>query len=62
MATGLPGYWSERHVPAIRAMGEELMARGRAGKPPFDDAWTGFTPDPSWPVPELPVRWDAPRQ
>ena len=61
VATGLPGYWSERHVPGIRAVGEELMARGRAGEPPFDGAWIDFTPDPAWPVPRMPDGWDAPR-
>lgn len=61
VATGLPGYWSERHVPQIRAVGEELMARARAGEPPFDGTWVDFTPDPDWLVPDLPDGWDAPR-
>jgi hypothetical protein len=60
-ATGLPGYWSARHVPEIRATGEELIARGIAGDAPFDHTWTDFTPDPSWPVPELPNDWGLPR-
>lgn len=62
VVTDHPEYWSERQVPAIRAMGEELMARAGAGQPPFDGAWVEFTPDPSWPVPELPAGWDAPRK
>ncbi len=61
VATGLPGYWSERHVPGIRATGEELMARARAGEPPFDCSWTDFVADPSWKIPNLPDDWDAPR-
>jgi hypothetical protein len=61
VAIGLPDYWSEGHVPGIRAVGEELMERAQAAEPPFDGSWTDFTPDPSWPVPDLPDNWDTPR-
>jgi hypothetical protein len=62
VATGLPEYWTEQHVPAIRAVGEDLIERARAGEPPFDDRWLGFSPEESWPVPELPPGWDALRR
>ncbi len=61
VAVGLPDYWTEHHVPAIRAAGERLMALARAGEPPFDGRYVDFTPDPSWPVPSLPLDWDTPR-
>jgi hypothetical protein len=40
-------YWGERAV-------EHLVLR----LPPFDDAWEGWRPDPSWPVPALPDGWE----
>jgi hypothetical protein len=61
IAVGLPDHWTARHVPGIRAAGERVMALARSGKAPFDGRFTGFRPDPSWPVPGLPSEWDAPR-
>ncbi|CAN5245606.1 DUF402 domain-containing protein [soil metagenome] len=61
-ATGVPDYWTAEEVPAIRAEGEALLARARAGAAPFDGRWTDFRPDPAWSVPELPAGWDLPRR
>jgi hypothetical protein len=61
VAVGLPDYWTEHHVPAIRAAGERLMEMARDAEPPFDGRYVDFEPDPAWPVPELPDDWDAPR-
>jgi len=60
VTTGMAGYWDRAEAAAIRAEGERLMAIARRGDPPFDDRWTGFDPDPAWPVPELPPDWARP--
>lgn len=62
VAVGLPDYWTEHHVPGIRAAGEYLMALALAAEPPFDGRYVDFQPDPAWPVPGLPPDWDAPRR
>lgn len=41
-------FWGERAV-------EHLLLRS----PPFDEAWEDWRPDPSWPVPTLPLGWDS---
>jgi hypothetical protein len=29
------------------------------GDPPWPTGWETFTPDPSWPAPQLPLGWDT---
>ena len=58
--TGAPGRWDAQQARSIRADGEALRERARAGEPPFDGRWTDFRPDPSWTAPPLPPDWDAP--
>jgi predicted RNA-binding protein associated with RNAse of E/G family len=56
-----PLYWGPGEQ-TIRAAGEQAVKLIEAGEFPFDGTWTGFRPDPAWPVPaELPERWDRPR-
>jgi hypothetical protein len=38
----------------VRAEAERVLAR-----PPWPTGWEDFEPDPSWPVPELPERWNV---
>jgi hypothetical protein len=54
-------YWGPDE-PTIRAAAEHAVKLVEAAEFPFDGTWTGFRPDPAWPVPvELPERWDRPR-
>ncbi len=53
-------YWVDDEA-AVRAEGERLIKLAEAGQFPFDGTMTGFRPDPSWSVPELPVGWDRAR-
>ncbi|MBA2554381.1 MAG: DUF402 domain-containing protein [Geodermatophilaceae bacterium] len=55
VTTGLPGFWTEAEASVIRAQGAELVATAERGEAPFDHTWTSFVPDPSWPLPELPL-------
>ena len=44
---------------AVRAEAERVARVIEADGPPFCDGWERWTPDPSWPVPELPDGWDV---
>lgn len=44
---------------AVRAEGEIMLARMRAGAWPFDGSFDSWRPDPAWPVPELDDRWQG---
>ncbi|MBB4685166.1 DUF402 domain-containing protein [Amycolatopsis jiangsuensis] len=39
----------------LRAEGERIGALAERGTFPFDGTWTGFRPEPGWPVPALPA-------
>ena len=43
---------------AIQAEGEHVLASVKAGRPPFATTLSNWSPDPTWPVPELPANWD----
>lgn len=58
--TGRPGRWTAAQAAAIRADGEHLMALAAAGRPPFDNRWTGYRPDQAWTAPSMPDGWDRP--
>jgi len=45
------GYFSEDEARAIRAEAERVITADS-----FPTGWEGWEPDPSWPVPTLPVR------
>jgi uncharacterized protein DUF402 len=42
----------------LRADGERAVRRIVDREPPFDLDWTGWRPDPAWPIPVLPDGWD----
>ena len=42
----------------VRRAGEDVLALVEAGRPPFDDTWTAWRPDPAWGLPELPEGWE----
>jgi hypothetical protein len=58
--TGHPWYWDERQAARIRATAEHVAGLAAAEVFPFDGTYRDFRPDPSWPVPRLPVGWDGP--
>lgn len=49
------GLRTEAWAAGVRAEGEAVVAAFERGRPPFDGSWRGWTPDPAWPVPELPA-------
>jgi hypothetical protein len=52
------GLISDDRAGEFRAEGEVVIENMEARKPPFDEAWDNWRPDPSWPIPELPKGWD----
>jgi len=46
-------------VAAYRAEGERAASRIMRRDPPFDQDWTMWRPDPTWPAPILPPDWSA---
>jgi hypothetical protein len=51
------GRWTASEVEGIRAEGRRLAARLEAGERWWDERWASWTPDPGWPVPQLPAGW-----
>jgi predicted RNA-binding protein associated with RNAse of E/G family len=43
---------------ALRIDGERAARRLLDRAPPFDRDWSGWRPDPAWPVPTLPEGWN----
>jgi predicted RNA-binding protein associated with RNAse of E/G family len=43
---------------AIRAEAESVLRRLEADKPPFNEPWHDWRPEPAWGLPELPAGWD----
>jgi hypothetical protein len=52
------GLFTVDEAADFRVWGERARDRILAGEPPFDRDWTGWRPDPAWPIPELPDGWD----
>jgi hypothetical protein len=56
------GWISAERARALYKEGEVVIEAASKGASPFDDSWTLWKPDPSWPVPALPEDWaDFPR-
>lgn len=53
------GLFTRQDAESFRAEGERAVRRVVDGEPPFDRDWTGWRPDPAWPVPRLPPGWDV---
>lgn len=51
------GRFTASEAAEIRAEGARIAADLDAGRRWWDDAWTDWSPDPGWQVPELPVGW-----
>ena len=41
----------------VRAEGEQVIAAIDARRPPFNEPWEQWRPDPRWPTPSLPQDW-----
>ena len=52
------GLFTEEEAADFRTWGERARDRILAGDPPFDRDWSGWRPDPAWPIPELREGWD----
>lgn len=52
------GLFTEEEAVGFRRWGERARDRIVAREPPFDRDWSGWRPDPGWPLPELPEGWD----
>lgn len=52
------GRFTREEVAAIRAEGDRLAVELDAGRRWWGDEWKAWRPDPGWPVPELPERWE----
>ena len=57
-AIGL-GLFTEGDAASFRYWGERAVEHLVLRLPPFDMDWEDWQPDPTWPVPELPPRWDV---
>jgi hypothetical protein len=53
------GIYSEEFARSVREEGERVIEKIEGRASPFCDGWEAFTPDPSWPLPELPAGWDT---
>ena len=56
-ATVARGILSTEEADIIRAEGERVIAALNARRPPFDEPWGQWRPDPSWPAATLPQGW-----
>lgn len=52
------GRFSPGLVDWIAGVGDDLVARLRAGERWWDPAWADWRPEPSWVSPALPAGWD----
>src|SRR5437899_1839752 len=43
----------------VRDEAATVIERIAADAAPFDSAWPGWRPDPSWELPELPAGWEV---
>lgn len=53
-----PGFISEAEARCVRADARDMVLDIEANRPPFNQPWHDWRPDPLWPVPELPPGWD----
>ena len=56
-ATVAQGMLSAEEADVIRAEGERVIEALEAGRPPFNEPWDRWRPDPSWPIACLPQGW-----
>ncbi len=52
------GILTSEEAAAFRSEGESVIAALRARRPPFDEPWAQWRPDPNWPSPALLEGWN----
>jgi predicted RNA-binding protein associated with RNAse of E/G family len=52
------GIYSGEQRRAIRAAAARAIIRAETRQFPFDQSWTTWEPDPTWPLPVLPRNWN----
>ena len=52
------GIMTFREAQVLRAEGESVIDALNARRPPFDEPWDLWRPDPDWQTPDLPAGWD----
>jgi hypothetical protein len=52
------GVYDAAHVQHVREAGERAIEHLLSRRPPFDEGWDGWRPDPRWGIPPLPERWE----
>lgn len=52
------GLFSPDDAVRFREEGERAARAIIERRPPFDEPWEEWRPDPAWPAPELPAGWD----
>ncbi len=52
------GVLSAEEAQVFRAEGEAVIEALDAQRPPFDERWDLWRPDPSWPIAGFPEGWD----
>lgn len=53
------GILTTEQADAVRREGEAVIADIEAGRPPFNEPWPDWRPDPAWPMPTLPPDWSV---
>jgi uncharacterized protein len=56
------GVIDAREAAAVRREAEGALRAARRRKAPFGGEWERWRPNPAWPVPGLPERWDEPAE
>ena len=51
------GLLTPEEADVIRTEGEGVIAALDAGRPPFDEPWDRWRPDPGWRLPGFPDGW-----
>jgi hypothetical protein len=51
------GNYSREQAGRIRSNGEAALQRLLARRPPFDEQWEDWRPDPAWPIPTITSDW-----
>lgn len=52
------GLFTHEQAKEIRAEGERVIERIEAWSAPFDEGWENWSPNPEWPLPQVPDGWD----
>lgn len=53
------GIFTDEEFAEVRASAEKALEIVKADRPPFDNIWASWRPDPMWGMPELPEDWET---